>query len=261
MVLLGVDFTLPFNEGGSMVQAHSVSTFSLSIGSNTMFSLTKDKNNIVKKLTFNKPLHYYYLPNNWDMIHEDMAQQFAKMPWNYATAIVQTEPLAQKLWDDPRHAHISYTTLCSEVEERAREQAGDHFFSDSQIADIFKKNRFPKNRYNWEEEGEVDDEKPIEIELKDAIYDAQVKMLYPEIVEEFKEECRYEYDEKTEEEVKLAPKAFAKKWKKRQLEIFLPRVDERSQRAFPNTPEPFDHSTSFTQYFFIEKEDKVEWIL
>jgi hypothetical protein len=227
-----------------------------------MFILTKDKNNCIKQLTFNKPLHHYWLPNNWEIVHEDMAKQFAKMPWNYMTVIVETEPLAEKLWDDPRHAHISYTTLCSEVEEMARERARDHFFTDSQIESIFKKNRFPKNRYNWEaEEGEVDDEEPIEIELKDAIYDAQVKMLYPEVVEEFKEECRYEYDDKSDEEVKLAPRAFAKKWKKRQLEIFFPRVHEESQRAFPNTPEPFGHSTSFAQYFFIEKEDKVEWIL
>ena len=226
-----------------------------------IFTLTKNKNNIIKKLTFDKPLHNYWLPNNWEVTHADMAKQFAKMPWNYTTVIVQTEPLAQKLWDDPRHAHISYSTLCSEVEEMARERARDLFFNDSQIENIFKKNRFPKNRYNWEEEGEVDDEEPIEIELKDAIYDAQVKMLYPAVVEEFKEECRCEYDEKSEEEVKLAPRAFAKKWKKRQLEIFLPRIHEQSQRAFPNTPEPFGHSTSFAQYFFIEKEDKVEWIL
>src|SRR3984885_3417579 len=158
-----------------------MSHFSLFIGTIRMFSFTKDKNNNIKKLTFDKPLNHYYIPHDWEIVHEDMAKQFAKMPWNYLTIIVQTEPMAEKLWDDPKHAHISYTTLCSEVEESARRQAGDHFFNDSQIEGIFKKNRFPKNRYNWEaEEGEVDDEVPIETELKDAIYDAQVKMLYPE---------------------------------------------------------------------------------
>jgi hypothetical protein len=226
-----------------------------------MLSLIKDKKNIIKQLTFNKPLEHYGLSNNWEVVHEDMARQFAKTPWNYLTVIVETEPLAEKLWDDSRHAHISYTTLCSELEERAREQAEGHFFTESQIENIFKKHQFPKDRYNWEdEEEEYDKETPIETELKDAIFDAQVKMLYPRIIEEFKEECRYEYDEQLDEEIKLAPRAFAKKWKKQQLEIFLPRVHKHMQRAFPNTPEPFGHFASVAQYFFIEKEDQVEWV-
>ncbi len=84
-------------------------------------------------------------------------------------------------------------------------------------------------------------------------------MHYPFIVEEFKRECRYEYDEKLDEEIKLSQKAFEKKWKDRQLEIFLPRVHEDVERVFPNAPEPFGHNNYLAQYFFIEKEAEIEW--
>lgn len=234
-------------------------TLSVKVKKMGMIQIAKDKNNNIKQLTFNKPLDYYRLSNNWDMVHEDLAKEYAKKPWNYLTVMVEMEPLAEKLWNDPRHAHTSYTVLCSEVEEKARKRMENQFFNESEIEDIFTQHQFPKERYNWEDD-EEDRETPIISELKDAIYDAQVKMLYPEVIKEFKEECRYEYDEESDEEVKLTSSAFSKKWKKRQLEIFLPRIYEDSQRVFPNAPEPFGHFCSFCQYFFIEKENKIEWI-
>jgi hypothetical protein len=228
-----------------------------------MFTFAKDKNNNVTRFEFEKPLEHYYIPHSWELVHEELAEKFASMAWNYRTVIVVTEPMEEKLWDDPKYAHISYSTYCSEVEERARELAREKsFFSDAQIEKIFKKHNFPKERYNWEddEDDEEDRQMPIVTELKDAIYDAQVKMLYPKIIQEFKDECRYDYDDESGEEVKLAPQAFAKKWKERELEIFLPRVHEESHRAYPNIPSPFGHSTSLGQYFFIESEDKIEWV-
>lgn len=226
-----------------------------------MFTFAKDKNNNVTHFEFTKPLEHYYIPHSWNLVHEELAEQFTKASHSYSTVIVATEPLEEKLWDDPKHVHISYSTYCSEMEERARELARESFFTDAQIENIFKKHNFPKERYNWEDdEDEEDREMPIEIELKDGIYDAQVKMLYPKVIEEFKDECRYDYDAETDEEVTLAPKAFAKKWKERGLEIFLPRVHEKSQRTYPNVPSPFGHSASLSQYFFIESEDKIEWV-
>lgn len=229
-----------------------------------MFTFSKNKSGIVSQFSFNKPLEYLHLPCTWEIVHEELAEQYAKMPWKYCAVIVQTEPLEEKLWDDPKHAHRSYDVWCSEVEREARERAQDNYFTPEEIETIFKEHQFPKERYNWEEpdddgEDENWDEKNIETEIKDAIFDAQVKMLYPAVIEEFKKECRYEYDEDSGEEVKVAPHIFAQKWKKRQLEIFLPRVDESVERVLPNAPEPFRH-TSFAQYFFIEKEDKIEWV-
>lgn len=230
-------------------------------GGNEMFNLEKNKKGIVKKLTFDKPLERLYIPHDWDVVHEELAKEYGKEPWNYLTVIVRTEQMDEKLWDDPRHAHRSYSTYCSEVEEEARDRARENLFSSKEIEKIFKKYKFPKERYNWEDEEEEENyrEIPLDTEIKDAIYDAQVKMHYPAVIEEFKRECLYEEDEETGEEVKVSPKVFEKKWKERQLEIFLPRVDEEVDRALPNTPEPFDTSSYLTQFFFIEKNDKIEW--
>lgn len=224
--------------------------------SNQMFTLLKEKNGNVRQLTFKKTLEYFHVPHEWKLVHEELAEEYAKMPWNYLTVIIETESLDERLWDDPKHTLITNEIWCCEVELEARKRAQNHFFTSEEIENIFKENQFPQTRYNWKEE---DCKERIKTELEDAIYEAQVKMLYPEIVEEFKRECRYEYDEDQEEEIKLSSHAFAKKWKKRHLEIFLPRVHQNAKRVFPNTPEPFGHS-SFAQYFLIEKEHKIEWV-
>jgi len=226
-----------------------------------MFTFSKNKNGIISKFSFIKPLDYFHILSSWEVVHEELAEQFAKMPWNYLTAIVQTETLAEGLWNDPKHAHSTYEVWCSEVEEEARKRVQGKYFTPEEIENIFKEKQLPKVRYNWEEEDSDEelDEENIETQIKDAIFDAQIKMLYPEVVKEFKEECLYEYEEESGESVKLAPRAFAQKWEKRQLEIFLPRAHESVERVFPHTPEPFGGS-SFSQYYFIEKEDKIEWV-
>lgn len=222
-----------------------------------MFNLVKDKKGIVKQLTFNKPLERYYIPFDKGVIHEELAKQFAENNWNYFSVIVKTEQLEEKLWDDPKHAHKSYSVYCSLVQREAIEKAQGHFFSQEEVDQIFEDFQFPKERYNWKDEEK--EKTHLVTEIIDAIYDAQVKMQYPAVIEEFKRECRYEIDEETGDEVKVPKDVFEKRWKKRQLEIFLPRVDEDIRRTLPNTPEPFGGFTLLAQYFFIEKEDKIEW--
>src|SRR3989304_3499367 len=56
----------------------------------------------------------------------------------------------------------------------------------------------------------------------DLVWEAQKNSHIPEIVEELREETRFEYDETSDEERELSPAAFRKAWEKRRLETFLP---------------------------------------
>ena len=182
--------------------------------------------------------------------HDDIAHECEETACSLVICV--THPLTKALESDPRHVHIENLVLCGEVEATARERLMHHDFRLKELA-----TQFSQDRFNWK-----DDDTPISLqsELHDAIVQAQICQMYPQIVDEFREECKYEYDEDRDEEVRISDEAFAQKWEQRSLEIFLPRMSERRERMFPNAPKPFCWSSAaLEQWFFVDRGDAIEY--
>ena len=217
------------------------------------------ENNVISELKFTRPLGYLSTDTE-EPGHRELAKRYAENNYKCCLVMMTSQYLDEHLYDDPKHMHITNHLIISEVEDEARKQLNQRYYSVEEVDDIFKAKEFPRKTYNWQE----DSEREIEHRITDGIFQSQVYEHYHEVIERFKEECRYDYNEETDEEIELSDSEAEARWQIRQKEIFLPRVTPSYERVYPNTPTPFDfwdYRNPWQQYFFVDKGEgkSIEW--
>ena len=221
-----------------------------------MYHLDVGKGGIVTDFRFVRPVQPAGGADPFAVDHDRRAAELARGDARFASVLILAAPLRSDLYDDPRYMHKTNHILVSEVEGEARKRMINRYMSDRDAVRLLRKQRIPL----WED-NVVPDDGSFKRKLIDAVWKAEEESLFPEIVEEFWEEARFEYDESTDEERELAPAAFRKKWAKRRLEIFLPRVETEHRRAY-SMPEPFgywDPRNPFQQWFFIDDGESISY--
>ena len=174
--------------------------------------------------------------------HEESVERFVERGTTCLSIVISRERLDEDLYDDPKYNRRTTEILCSIMEENARKVLSSHnYFSDDRIKEL-------ADKYDIETSGanhEVKEPWKHWSKLKDAFFDAQVKVLYTEIIDKFKRQ--FEEDEEAEGT-----------WEEVNLRILLPRTIVRSERVY-NIPRPFnfwDERDGWAQFYLAKSPHK-----
>ncbi len=222
-----------------------------------MYRFDLSKRKIVTDLRFDRPIKYAAgSAGPFEVDHDRRAAELARGDSRFASILMLIAPLKDGLVDDPRYVRKTNHILVSEVEEEARKRIINRYFSEKDVVRLLRKKGIPLR-----EKGAGPDDGSFKRKLIDLVWEAQKNSHIPEIVEELREETRFEYDETKDEERELSPAAFRKAWEKRRLEIFLPRAETERRRVY-SMPEPFcfwDPRNPFQQWFFIDDGETISY--
>lgn len=226
-----------------------------------MIQIKCKNQNVVDEVLFSKPLDYEWNLSGDDKLnHETMAKYFAENKCKCASIIITIQHLNNSLYDDPNHMHKTNHLMCSIVEEEARERSLNRYYNGEELQKIIEKYELPKWAVNFGDNQEEENKK-FRVELEDAIFEAQKNQHYCEIINEYMEMCRYDYNEETEEDTKRTDDQFQKAWTQEKEKIFMPRYRTRYDRVY-HMPDPFchwDYRNPFQQYYFIELDNVIYW--
>lgn len=222
-----------------------------------MYLLELSKRGIVTDFRFDRPIRSAAgSADPFSVDHDRRAAELARGDSRFASILILIAPLRGDLLDDPRYMRKTNHIIASEVEEEARKRMVNRYMSEKEAVRLLRKNGIPLRESN-----SVDDNRSFKMKLVDLIWEAQKNSHIPEIVDEFREETRFDYDETTDVERELSPAAFRKAWEKRRLEIFLPRVETELRRVY-SMPEPFsfwDPRNPFQQWFFVDDGETISY--
>ena len=222
-----------------------------------MYRLGLSKRRIVVDFRFDRPIRPAAgSADPFAVDHDRRAAELARGDSRFASILILNAPLKDGLLDDPRYVRKTNHILVSEVEEEARKRIINRYFSEKEAVRLLRKKGIPL----WEKSA-VRDDGSFKRKLIDLVWEAQKNSHIPEIVEELREETRFEYDETSDEERELSPAAFRKAWEKRRLEIFLPRAETELRRVY-SMPEPFcfwDPRNPFQQWFFVDDGETISY--
>lgn len=124
--------------------------------------------------------------------HTALAESLSKGNNIFESVLISVESLNEALYDNPRFNKIETIILVSEIEKEAREQCNNQYLSDEQIEKIILDKEIILRAGNYTTKEENHRHKCA---MTDHIYEAQLKSLYPEIIDMKKEQFKYSYDE------------------------------------------------------------------
>jgi len=196
----------------------------------------------------------------FDADHVEIAESISSKKHSCLSIFVQCERLDESLYNDPNHMQQTSFIGISRIKEEARKQLNNHYFDDEQIDALIKEYELSTVEKNF---GDQSENYKYKSDLKDAIFAAQEAQLYPEIIKQFKEQCKYNYNDDCDEEKELTKKEFEKAWKKESLAIWMPQTFTQYERVY-HMPSPinfFDSRNRWQQYFFVDIGDEIQYAI
>ena len=175
--------------------------------------------------------------------------------------------MSETLVDDSRHMTKTNILQVSKAQEEAHRRLNNKFFSHDEIKKVQTKYNIPPLKDN---QNNSKDNQAFQNQIHDALIQTQIQVTMFQILEQYKESCRYATDENDEyiyddkdNPVFLSEDEFKSKWDQELLELFLPRSVCEYDRNYSYMPEPFSHwdyRNFWQQYFFVEDEECIYYI-
>jgi hypothetical protein len=213
-------------------------------------------------ITFDRPLEAKgHRPGSFDRVdHEAIAKDIADAGYTVASVVVVCQDLRQELRDNPKYMHITNDIGISQVQFEARKRLMNKPMGQEEVQGLIAKFELPTWKKNYGEDRDEADGQ-FKTQLLDAIFEAQEQIGIFEIMEELKRECRWDYDEETDEERERSEEEAQREWEQIRLEQVMPQVLTEFERVY-RLPEPFcfwDPRNRFQQWYFVQKPDVVEY--
>jgi len=251
------------------------------------FILNKENNKKIDNVKFNEKLTYekFWQGETFLIVnHEELAKIIIDKNMEVSSVIILCDMLKDELWQNPKCMHITNNICTSKIQRLARERINNKYFEKEEEEKLYEKFKLAKEYINYEvpeyffEPTELFDKNGNKLklgiqyfikkenkeftrkkykyksELFDELCNYKELMLYPEILEEQKEMCKYEYDEEKDKEIILSDDEWKKRWKEKKIELFKPETISDYKRVY-SMPNPFDHydsRNSFQQWFFVK---------
>ena len=192
-----------------------------------------------------------------DADHRERAKDLAEAGAEVASIIVVVEHLEGALWDDRRYA--TWTTrvgACEALVEGRRRTRHRHFGPDEVRA------RALELRFPTVASSEGDDESgDYHTAVFDAIVDEYQWTAALDLLEEAREDCRFEWVDDDDEPRELEADEAARRWEVRRRELLAPTtlIDRRRRYDMPSPLDNWDSRNAVQQWYFVSTADGIHW--
>jgi rubredoxin len=219
--------------------------------------------NRVVDIQFDKPLKHFethYATSYKDPVsHKDVALLLKDK--KLFSVIIFSEMLHKDLWENPDYCKRETTIYCNSLTAEVRTKMQNKWPMIDTVKEKLKKLA--------EEDGlelsvgnhhDDTDQYKHDSALEDAYYAGLEDLEKCNLLNEYREGCRWFYDEETGEEREATPEEQEKEWEETKEMLLSPRTRQSYDRvyALPKCLARWDSRNNFQQYFFIENEDSFE---
>jgi len=192
--------------------------------------------------------------------HEDLALAIAEAGYETYSVIVLCGHLRSELYQDPMFCTRTSHHNLSRLEEDARREEGNHYYTDEEVQNIIDGNELSLIK-NWGDHDDSKENLEFRMKIKDYIYANKIYRHFPVLLERFKEECSYKVDElgycvedEEGEPIPLSDDDAEKQYQQLLPGYISPRTGMEAERNYA-MPAPFSHwdrRNHFQQFFFVE---------
>jgi hypothetical protein len=187
--------------------------------------------------------------------HTKLAVKYSDSKYKIWSVIVTMARLKDELWNNLEYNIVTNNIAISQIEEEARDYMGNRYMSIQEVHDHLIKCEVAMTAGN----NTTDEQNRKHVcDLEDKVFDAQLKSVYPEIIENYRRGFSYDYNEETDEEIPKDPAIVEEEWPKELLRLLTPRTYVSCKRNYDNMPAPlsyWDSRHSWQQYYFILDTD------
>ncbi|MBF0362357.1 MAG: hypothetical protein HQK49_15175 [Oligoflexia bacterium] len=218
-------------------------------------------NNRVLDITFDTPLGYFdahystsYNDSKWN--HKVLAKQINDK--ELASIIVFEDYLRKDLLDNQKFCKQETVIEINRLTEEAQKQI-KLFPSTDEIEELFKKNELILHKGNYHKD---EDHRTHKSTLLDSYYEGLLDLEKAKVVFDYKESCKWYFNEETEEEREATAEEEEAQWIKIQEELIMPRTSTKVERIYdlPECLAHWDDRNNFQQYFFVKQDTGWEYI-
>jgi len=204
---------------------------------------------------------YIGYPKLDDFTHQSLAKSFYDENLNCYSLIVVSENLNDELRDNPKYIKITNNISVSKAVEMARTNLINKWYNSDKAKQLLEKYNVELNADNFSNE-EVN--KKHFRKLEDGIFDMQLQMEIFKFLYNLRENCKWEYTDEEEDQIReLNQEEFDQKFQSSLEEFLMPRTYQTYERVY-DLPFPlsyWDRRNIFQQWFFVEKDDKICFVI
>ena len=219
-------------------------------------NLTQNSDKVMNKELIHSYINY---PKLDQVTHESFAKSLYKEGICCYSILMISELLDGDLNEDSKFMKRTNDIIVPRAIEASRQKLTNKWYSKEKINNLLNKYDLPLKADNFSEDEKTHREHVLKLE--DGIFEMQQQIEMFNYLNEIKEDCKLEYDEDGNFVRELSDKEAEQVFLKVLEEELMPRVWLKYERVY-NLPHPlniWDRRNMFQQWFFIERENSIQF--